>query len=264
MKQGRTLVVGDIHGNYKGFLQALERSKFNNELDTLISIGDVVDGHCDSYEVVEQLLSIKNLIAIKGNHDDWFNQWLETGENPVNWQQGQLATGKSYLKNLNPSASWYTFDLDEGGYEETLQVKDIPKSHIEFFSQQLPFYQDKDNNLFVHGGFNRHFPIETQLEYTLWWNRDLWKAALSHEAMSRGMLDEKPKFRMVGDFKEVFIGHTQTQFWDVDIPMNAANIWNVDTGGGWFGYITIMDINTKEFWQSDDAKSLYPEFKGRG
>ena len=74
---------------------------------------------------------------------------------------------------------------------------------------------------------------------------------------------ENPKFKMVGDFKEVFIGHTSTQFWKEDKPMNAANIWNLDTGGGWYGYISIMDVDTKEVWESNSSKELYPEFKGR-
>lgn len=68
---------------------------------------------------------------------------------------------------------------------------------------------------------------------------------------------------MVEEFKEVYIGHTSTQFWGEDKPMQAANIWNLDTGGGWFGKISIMDVDTKEFWQSDSGKELYPEFKGR-
>ena len=72
-----------------------------------------------------------------------------------------------------------------------------------------------------------------------------------------------PKFKMIENFKEVFIGHTSTQFWGEDTPMNAANIWNLDTGGGWFGKVSIMDVKTKEFWQSDDGKTLYPEFTGR-
>lgn len=34
--KGRTLVIGDIHGNYKGFKQALERCNFNNDTEELI------------------------------------------------------------------------------------------------------------------------------------------------------------------------------------------------------------------------------------
>ncbi len=245
----RILCIGDIHGNYKGLLQALERSNFDYENDTLISLGDVVDGHSQSFEVVEELLKIKNLIAIKGNHDDWLNNFLINGFHGSMWEQGAKATKNSYMKRY-PNIP-------------TIMTNHFPDSHIKFFNEQLPYYIDKDNNLFIHGGFNRHYPLKEQKEFTFWWDRDLWSQALSWESMSNGMLANKPKFKMVGDFKEVFIGHTSTQFWEENKPMHAANIWNLDTGGGWFGYITIMDIETKEFWQSDDAKSLYPDFTGR-
>ena len=261
----RTLVVGDIHGNHKGLLQALERCKFDNKNDTLISLGDVVDGHSDSYEVVETLLNIKNLIAIKGNHDDWFNQWIKTGINPSNWRQGQKATGLSYLSHSRPDEAWFSIKETPGGgkhYVETIKTNDIPDSHIQFFENQLPYYLDDDNRLFVHGGFNRHYPLEEQGDI-LWWDRDLWSQALSYGNITAMEGVEKPKFKMVGDFKEVFIGHTSTQFWKENKPMNAANIWNLDTGGGWYGYISIMDVDTKEVWQSDSGKELYPEFKGR-
>jgi len=258
----RTLVIGDIHGNYKGFRQALERCNFNNDRDTLISLGDVVDGHNESFEVVEELLRIKNLIPIKGNHDDWFNTWIQTGDNPSNWQQGQKATGMSYLAHSRPEQPWFEFNFDKTGFDISIKPNDIPDNHIEFFANQLPYYIDKDNNLFVHGGFNRHYPLKEQGDI-LWWDRDLWSQALSYKGMSAVEGIKHPKFKMVDEFNEIFIGHTSTQFWGEDKPMNAANIWNLDTGGGWNGRVTIMDIDTKEFWQSDLGKELYPEFKGR-
>ena len=263
--KGRTFCIGDIHGNHKGLLQCLERSKFNNDIDTVISLGDVVDGHCDSFEVVEELLKIKNLIAIKGNHDDWFNQWIETGVNPANWGQGQKATGISYLMYSRPKEVWFSIkETPNGGrhYVETIKNNDVPDTHINFFKNQLPYYLDNNNNLFVHGGFNRHYPLEEQGDI-LWWDRDLWSQALSYSKINAVEGIENPKFKMLGDYKEVFIGHTSTQFWKEDTPMNAANIWNLDTGGGWFGKVSIMDVNTKEFWQSDKGSELYPEFKGR-
>lgn len=258
--KGRTLVVGDLHGNYKGLLQCLKRSNFNNDIDTLISLGDVVDGHCESFEVIEELLKIKNLIAIKGNHDDWFNQWIETGINPSNWKQGQKATGLSYLSHSRPNEPWFTFN--KFGADYSIKSNDIPDSHIEFFKNQLNYYLDNDNNLFVHGGFNRHYPLEEQGDI-LWWDRDLWSQALSYSHISSVERFKNPKFKMIGDYKEVFIGHTSTQFWKQNTPMHAANIWNLDTGGGMFGFVSIMNVKTKEFWQSDSGQELYSEYKGR-
>lgn len=258
----KTFVIGDIHGNYKALIQCLERSSFNNETDTLISLGDVVDGHSQSFEVVETLLTIENLIAIKGNHDDWFNQWIVTGVNPSNWKQGQKATGLSYLENSRPGANWEVVNEILSGFRKNITISDIPDSHIKFFANQLPYYLDNMNNLFVHGGFNRHESLDEQGDM-LWWDRDLWSQALSYGNMKPVEGIRHPKFKMLGDYNEVFIGHTSTEFWGKTTPMNAANIWNLDTGGGWFGKVSIMDVDTKEFWQSDKSIELYPNFKGR-
>ena len=259
--KGRTFAIGDIHGNHKGFIQALERSGFDNERDTLISLGDVVDGHCDSYLVIEELLKIKNLISIKGNHDKWFHTFLLKGQHPAEWLQGGQATAESYLKVRHPD-DYHLFDYFTGNKRCRLNSKMIPESHLNFFDNQLDYYLDNDNNLFVHAGFNRHYPLEDQGDI-LWWDRDLWSQALSFDQMTSVEGIKQPKFKMVGDFKEVFIGHTPTQFWGKDEYMKAANIYNIDCGGGWFGRICILDVDTKEAFYSDEAKLLYPDFKGR-
>ena len=65
----KRFAIGDIHGNYKALKQCLERSAFDKENDLLIQLGDVADGWHEVYECVDELLSIKNTIFIKGNHD---------------------------------------------------------------------------------------------------------------------------------------------------------------------------------------------------
>jgi serine/threonine protein phosphatase 1 len=42
-----------------------------------------------------------------------------------------------------------------------------------------------------------------------------------------------------------------------------ANIWNVDTGAAFRGPLTIMDVDSKVFWQSENLDILYPNEKGR-
>jgi serine/threonine protein phosphatase 1 len=37
----------------------------------------------------------------------------------------------------------------------------------------------------------------------------------------------------------------------------------MDTGAAFTGSLSIMDVNTKEFWQSDPLPTLYPDEKGR-
>lgn len=246
----RTLVLGDIHGNDKALLQCLKRSKFNPSEDLLIQLGDVVDGYAHVKQCVNILLRILNLICIKGNHDDWFNKFLQTGLHPQNWHQGGIGTRDSYTSS-------------EGVI--------FPDSHIDFFRRQIPYYIDDKNRCFVHGGFNRHEPIKGQSEHVLIWDRDLWASAMSFKEMTPIKEGSKYKFKMKDNFSEVFIGHTATLSYMEDIfpftgeqqrittPMKAANIWNLDTGCGWpSGKLTIMDVDTNEYWQSDLSGDLYP------
>lgn len=233
----RTFAIGDIHGSYKGLLQCLERSGFNKETDTLIPLGDICDGWSETYECVEELLTIPNRIDIRGNHDQWFYEFMRTSIHGSQWQQGANATRESYMKNC---------DLI------------IPDSHQAFFGKQLNYHIDEQNRCFVHGGFNRHLPIDKQLfPYIYYWDRDLWYAALSCKDI------DESRFKIHNKFKEIFIGHTTTGIWGTDKPMYACNIWNLDTGGGFEGKITIMDIDTHEYWQSDLCKELYSNEKGR-
>jgi serine/threonine protein phosphatase 1 len=263
--RGRTMVIADLHGNYLGLKQALERSNFNYNNDTLIQLGDIVDGGPDTYECVEELLKIKELICIKGNHDEWFNEWLQTGIHPDGWRQGGFKTAESYLKQIGKEE--LIQQKMSGNFLVALNPDDIPPLHQQLFRNQALCYIDNNNNLFIHGGFNRHSELKEQIRQSPWilyWDRDLWSQALSYQSMmpeNRKVL----KFKMKDNFEEVYIGHTCTVFWGENTPMKAANVWNMDTGGGSRkGKVTIMDVDTKEYWQSDLTSELYPNEKGRG
>ena len=64
-------------------------------------------------------------------------------------------------------------------------------------------------------------------------------------------------------FNEIYIGHTPTVNYKIDVPMHKANVWNIDTGAAFMGKIACLDIETKEFWQSDIVQTLYPNERGR-
>jgi serine/threonine protein phosphatase 1 len=62
------------------------------------------------------------------------------------------------------------------------------------------------------------------------------------------------------DFMEIYIVHTHTTKFNSDKPLNAFNIYNLDIDAGNSGRLTIMDIETKAFWQSDLTSELYKEY----
>ena len=233
----KTFAIGDIHGGYEALLQCLKRSKFNYKTEKLIVLGDVCDGWTETKKCIDELMRIKNLIYIIGNHDLWALDWMKNKRAPDIWvKQGGFNTMLSYNNNS----------------------KNVPESHINLLENARPFYIDCKNRVFVHGGFTWGFPIEKQSLQYLVWDRELFYEA------RRGHLQENVKNPKLTQYKEVYIGHTSTRTFGKTKPLTYCEITNLDTGGGWGGKLTIMDIETKEYWQSDLVYELYPDVKGRG
>lgn len=244
----KTFVLGDVHGAHKAFLQVMERSGFDYENDLLITLGDIVDGWPDVYNLVEELLKIKNRIDIRGNHDDWFADFIQNGIHPDGWRQGGLGTAQSYAEGIGLELKYY--QRLSVGYTLNLNSGDIPESHKKFFKGQVNFYKDDWNNLFIHGGFDRHSPLREQMPDNFYWDRNLWNQALSAKS-------GKQRLKFIEDFNEIYIGHTSTTPWGTDFPMSADLVWNMDTGAGWEGKLSLMNITTKEVFQSDPVCELY-------
>lgn len=226
----KTFCIGDIHGGYLALLQCLNRSEFDYNKDTLICLGDVVDGWPETPQCIEELLKIKHLVYIMGNHDAWVDAWFKS-------------------KRMNTPRIWTT----QGG-EATIQAyenyPDLLVKHEKFFNQAFPFYIDAKNRLYVHGGYNPDKPIEKQMWTDLQWDRELYHAALSWNA---------PTYEA---YNEIYIGHTSTSRIS-GIPLNKGNVWMLDQGAGYEGKLSIIDVDTHEFRQSEQVNRLYPNAVGR-
>ena len=247
----KTFAIGDIHGRYGALKEVLVKSKFNYDEDTLIILGDVVDGDDRVRQCVDELLKIKNRIFVLGNHDKWFLDWLNTGQTPWIWtQQGGQWTLKSY------------------GYD----INNVPETHKDFFRNALKFYADRETRLFVHGGLsniNKYAHEHTFVELS--WDRS--------------MID-KAKEQVIPNYKHIFVGHTTTQIidknclnfrckkcnyeWENHIseqcinckskniffskgitkPLTFNNITLLDAGAGWDGRLCLYDINTEKYFLS--------------
>ena len=154
----RRWVIADPHGNIKALKQVLKRGKFDYKNDLLIVNGDAVDGYSGSYQVIEELLKIKNIKFIIGNHDIFFMNHIETGWAEDIWlKQGGANTIKSYKSH---------------GYK----YKSMPKTHTDFFNKGV-YYYELNGMLFVHGGFDYPtMPWDDTME-NLTWDRELLNRA---------------------------------------------------------------------------------------
>lgn len=229
----KTFCIGDIHGGYQALLQCLERSKFDKEKDTLIVLGDVCDGWSEVKECIEELLTI-NCIFIIGNHDFWALSWMNTGHTPMEWiSQGGQHTMESYGKD----------------------PRNVPIEHRQFLRTGLVCYMDEKKRMFVHGGFDPNkslSAIEADVT-TAMWDRDLLTNAVKKN-------NQRPnyKYGRNAGCEEIYVGHTSLTFFGKKVPTKFCNVWGMDTGGGWEGKLSIMDIDTHEYWQSDIVSKLYP------
>lgn len=222
----REFAMGDIHGHYDKLIACLKAVNFDYDVDRLIQLGDVVDRGPDTFRCIEELLKIKNRVFIRGNHDDEWIRAVIQGQMSSLWKQGAKQTYASYI---------------DAGVQ--------PEVHLNFFAEQRNFFVDEKNRIFVHGGFSRHHPINEQPELIYKWDRDLWSAAVAYNDMAEEVKAKYP-FKIHGKPLEVYLGHTPTTYWGKTVPMNCANIWNLDTGSGKGGLLTIMNINTKEYYQA--------------
>lgn len=240
---GRTLVVGDIHGGLKALKQVLEKVKLTKE-DTLIFLGDYVDGWSDSAQVISLLIELKrayNCIFIRGNHDDLCYTWLSKKTFYPEWtEHGGQATMDSYNKIC----------------------KDEINEHLLFYETLYDYHIDTDNRLFVHAGFTSLYgPHKEYFNKLCYWDRTLWETALALNPNLEKTDDRYPKRLLL--FKEIYIGHTPVTKINKTTPVHATGVWNIDTGAAFKGALTIMDVDTKKWWQSDPVYTLYPNETGR-
>lgn len=238
-----TYVIGDIHGAYKALQQVLQRANPQPE-DCLLFLGDYTDGWSETPKLLDFLQKLNQehqCVFLRGNHDELVLHWLQNNhDNPMWYNHGGASTVKAY---------------------EAIP-ENVKQNHIAFLSSLQNYHLDAKNRLFVHAGFTNlkgvtveHFPR------MLYWDRTLWELALSIDPnLTKDSVCYPKRLQL---YDEIYIGHTPVTQIGKTVPTNKANIWNIDTGAAFKGPLTMMNIETKEYWQSDPVHLLYPDENGR-
>lgn len=239
----RTLVIGDIHGGLRALHQVLERAKVTTK-DKLIFLGDYVDGWSQSPQVLDFLIELKtthDCIFMRGNHDELLSEWLSESKDNLMWyNHGGESTVLAYQKVTD----------------------ETKKKHVAFLESLENYHLDDENRLFLHAGFTNMNGVKFEYFPRLfYWERTLWETAVALDKKMK--LDDEKYPRRLTLYKEIYIGHTPTTRISKTIPVQMACVWNIDTGAAFKGPLTIIDVDTKEFWQSELLPQLYPNEKGR-
>ena len=88
----RACIFSDLHGNGPAFRAAYPLI-LAEEADAHVFLGDLCGYYFDQLEILEQLLSLPNLLVLRGNHDQIF----------LDITKGDEGLRKSYLEKYGPS-----------------------------------------------------------------------------------------------------------------------------------------------------------------
>lgn len=150
MKQGRILIIGDVHGCLRTLKRLMRKIQWHPQKDRLIFLGDYIDRGKDSKGVIEYLMTLSaesdKVECLMGNHEAAF---------------------LDYLSGLDTR----TF-LANGGRSTLLSYRNhVPPEHLEFLKSLKPWLELEEYYV-VHAGMRPGVPMHRQTLEDLVWIRD--------------------------------------------------------------------------------------------
>lgn len=253
---GRNLIVGDIHASYDKLAAVLGKTSYDPDADRLYSVGDLCDRGDQPVQVLDFLMKLgSSFCPVLGNHDSWLEYWLHTGTADPNWTCGN--GGDVTVRELSRQpAEWLEALRDWFSAIPLIRVTEnhiimhagIPEGmnerrllSIASSKRPTPLYMMEDEfmNLIRMGIDMREYEA---LE-AVYWDRDYLLSAIAHERGGEALLPPLPTDR------NIWVGHSVLRS---ARPFHSAcyHLYAIDTGAGMKGPLTLMDMDTEQFWQA--------------
>jgi serine/threonine protein phosphatase 1 len=223
--QGRLYAIGDIHGR----ADLLDRmsGKIADDLaarpvaeSLVVTVGDYLDRGPDSSGVIERLRRNPfptRYVALKGNHEVLFHDFLLTPETGAHWRRlGGLETLRSYGVPADDMAAGQNYLAAARALAHA-----VPAEHFDFLAA-LETSLTVGGYFVCHAGVRPGVPLERQADEDLLWIREPFLA--SHT-----------------DFGKIIVhGHTPAS--EPEVRFNRIN---VDTGAFMTGRLTCAAIDAQ-------------------
>lgn len=155
--------MSDIHGFYRELYERIDQlgnfQPMMDGKDKLIFLGDYIDGGENSFKTIEMIFIWQegypeNIIALRGNHEDMFIDFLDEKDDAWLGADVDFKTSKTFL--------------NEGQFEKVKELaiegnlrkvysyvrECIKKNHKDLINwmRKLPYFYETDNQIFVHAG----------------------------------------------------------------------------------------------------------------
>jgi serine/threonine protein phosphatase 1 len=246
---GRTVAIGDIHGDLESFERLWAKLPPLDADDTVVFLGDYLDRGPRSAEVVARVREVAargpaKVITLRGNHEDAWLKIIDEGwfEFILPRNNGCVETLRSYQGRADepmpdvPSPEDFT-ELERGAF--------FPADVVEWM-RTLPMYYEDEHAIYVHAGLKRQdgvfqHPSQVTPPRALLWLRDR-----DFFANYRGKL--------------IVFGHTTTKHLPPELssftPEDPNDLWagpacvGLDTGCGKGGFLTALLLPDKLVYES--------------
>lgn len=220
-KQGRDLIVGDIHGNFSLLKKELARIGFDESKDRLFSVGDLVDRGPESDQALDWVAK-PWFFPVRGNHEEMAIDYV-AGVGDRSWY---ISNGGAWNVS-NPSSAQHAI-------------------RNEFLGLPLAIELETDRGLvcIIHADC----PRKTWAEFrnTLQDDNDWERDRVTRLSVWNRQRVESGDCIGVSDIRALVVGHTPVP--EVQV---LGNVHHIDTGGWLHGRVdwarfTILDASTLE------------------
>ncbi|SDD38086.1 metallophosphoesterase [Kordiimonas lacus] len=223
---GRDFLLGDLHGEYDHFVEAMTRVNFDPAKDRVISVGDLVDRGPSSYDCM-MLLHKPWFYATRGNHETMLLDAQFDGAVAMWMANG----GEWFLQLTEEQKDDCTTLAQQMPLAITLELKDgrtIGVCHAEWPGEDWGQVGDTVFDLY-------------QVQAMLWGRRVLTKG--------------KPQ----SDRTAALTVHGHTP---IDAPKKLGSALFIDTGCVYGGTLTLVSVEQALAIQPDAKPSLFSRLRG--
>ena len=245
---GRTVAIGDIHGDLESFERLLTRLPPLDSEDTVVFLGDFIDRGAYSAEVVERARKMAEqgpakVIALRGNHEDAWLRVIDEG-----WFEFLFPRSNGCLETLRSYQGRAGQDLEAPDADdlEAMQRGGFFPPDVVDWMRGLPHYYEDEHAIYVHAGLKRMngefvHPSLVEPQRSLLWLRDR---------------DFFENYRG----KLIVFGHTTPRHLPTEMssftPDDPNDMWagvacvGLDTGAGKGGFLTALVLPEKLVYES--------------
>ena len=238
---GRTIAIGDVHGDLEGLERLLARLPVLLPEDTLLFVGDYVDRGPNPAGVVRRVRSLPSetaarVVFLRGNHEDaWLKACREGApEFVLPRGNGCYSTYRSFTGGPVPSPG----ENPTADELRAMAMGAFFPADVVTWMEGLPFFHEDEHAIYVHAGLPHDgrrwlHPSEVADPRPL-----LWQRSRSFYESYKG--------------KRVVFGHTPVRKLPQDQSLHTpgdpldvyltASLAGIDTGAGMGGFLSAIEL----------------------